>query len=93
MTTAKARLRNPHHQPWPLSRKWNRVSSSGELGDGRRLRATESRVLTLQFVYIPEGNFSPWERSRAGGPTCRWGLSVVDGPAGTVAAPGHVGGT
>lgn len=30
--------------------------------------------------------------SRAGGPTCRWGLSVVDGPAGAVAAPGHVGG-
>lgn len=31
--------------------------------------------------------------SRTGGPTSRWGLSVVGGPAGAVAAPGHVGGT
>lgn len=28
-----------------------------------------------------------------GGATCLWGFSVVDGPAGAVAAPGHVGGT
>lgn len=65
----------------------------GKFGNGRRQRTTESRVLTLQSVYIPEGNFSPWGGSRAGGPTCRWGLSVVDGPTGAVAAPGHVGGT
>lgn len=70
-----------------------KLSPYVELGDEQRQKAIESRVLTLQFVYIPEGNFSPWERSRAGGPTCRWGLSVVNGLAGTVVAPRHVGGT
>lgn len=92
--TAKVRLRYPRHQPWPLSPKWNCPSLGSEFKDGHRRRATESRVLTRQSVYIPEGNFSPWRGSRAGGPTCRWGLSVVDWPAGAVAAaPGHVGGT
>lgn len=89
----KPRLRYPQHQPWPLRWKWNCPSLQGEFGDRRGQRAIESRVLTLHFVYIPEGNFSSWERSGAGRPTCRWGLSVVDGPVSSVEAPGHVGGT
>lgn len=51
----------------------------GEFGDGRRRRATESRVLTRQSVYIPEGNFSPWEGSRAGGGGGNMSLGLVSG--------------
>lgn len=45
-------------------------------------------VLTLQFVYIPEGNFSPWERTRSGWGSMSLGRCVVEphrwstGPAG-----------
>lgn len=39
----------------------------------------------LRVILAPGG-------SKAGGPTCCWGLSVFHGPAGTVAAPGHLGG-
>ena len=64
------------HQPWPLIPKWNCPSLGGEFGNGHRRRATESRVLTRQSVYIPEGNFSPRGGAEQGGRhvvgACQW---------------------
>lgn len=66
----------------------------GEFGDGRRGEGPQKAVcllgglFTFLRVILALGGGGV-----AGGPTCRWGLSVVDEPAGTVAAPGHVGGT
>lgn len=37
-------------------------------------RATESRVLTLQSVYIPKGNFSPWGGEQSRGADMSLGL-------------------
>lgn len=49
----------------------------GEFEDLRPAKDDRNCVLTMQFIYIPEGNFSPWERTRSGWGSMSSGRLVV----------------
>ena len=75
---ARVWLRSTRHQPWSPCPKRDRLSLGGEFGGGQERGSAEMCMLTLQSVYIPEGNFSPrWEKARGGGGNMSLGLVSV----------------
>lgn len=94
-----ARLSRPPTSTLAYELKMEASSFAGRDWAQRPAEEDRTCVLTQQFVCIPEGNFNPWERSKSGWGTMSSGWRVAvphqwsTGPAGIVAAPGHVGGT